>query len=74
MRLGVAGKLSSSTKDLCVAGRRELGNEWVGLGRSSDEMIGLAKGSELATANRHKYLDLGELQSSSFFSYCLWAL
>lgn len=40
MRLGVAGKLSSSTKDLCVAGRRELGNEWVGLGRSSDEMIG----------------------------------
>lgn len=36
IHLRVAGKLSHSTKDLCVMGRRELGNEWVGLDRSLD--------------------------------------
>lgn len=76
IQLRVAGKLSHSTKDLRVMGRRELGNEWVGLDRSLDvkwdDWLWFVEGSELATAIRHKYLDLGELQSSSSFHFWLW--
>lgn len=76
IQLRIAGKLSHSTKDLCVGGRRELGNEWVGLDRSLDvkwdDWLWFVEGSELATAIRHKYLDLGELQSSSSFHFRLW--